>query len=85
MTPAEHNTQYLVLAHVVNHGRTASFGLTVEELRKKLELRSRASVQHHINALIEKGLLSNIPGARRSLRATSKGKAYVELMESEGG
>lgn len=81
MITQQYGTKYKVLNYVVRHLRTASYGPTVEEIRASLGLRSRASIQHHINSLLEQGLVKNIPGVRRSLRPTERGKALVELME----
>lgn len=73
-------TKFDVLTAVVRHWETASYGPTVEEVRQTVGLQRRSSVQHHINDLIESGLITNIPRRKRTLRPTDKGKSLVALM-----
>lgn len=76
------DTRFAVLEAVVEWWETARFGPTVEEVRVEVGLGVRSSVQHHINNLLEDGLVENIPRKHRTLRPTDKGVRMVELMKS---
>ena len=78
--PANSDTKFEVLASIVDHCSTATFGPTVEEIRKEVGLSVRSSVQWHINDLLEEGYVSHIPRKHRTLRPTDKGLRLVGLM-----
>lgn len=73
-------TKFEVLAAVVDHRMRHSFGPTVEELREKVGLSTRSSVQWHINHLMQDGLVENIPRKHRTLKATVRGQKLVEIL-----
>lgn len=78
MKPSD--TKFKILETVVDHYKKASYGPTVDEVREKVGLGTRSSVQFHINDLVEQGFLNNLPGRARTLHATETGKQLVELM-----
>ena len=78
------DTKFEVLATVVDHWENASFGPTVEEIREKVGLTVRSSVQWHINDLLEDKYLERVPRKHRSLKATSKGERLVEVLRELG-
>lgn len=52
---------------------------TVAEIRDIVGLSSRSAVQFHINDLVADRYLDHVPGKRRTLRATKKGKNLVKF------
>jgi DNA-binding MarR family transcriptional regulator len=78
-------TQFKVLTAVYDHWSTYRFGPTVADLRDRVGLTGRSSVQWHIDSLVEQGFLLRTPKKHRSLRLTSKGKQLVELMRDVDG
>lgn len=80
MIPRAGETKFDVLAAVVDHWDTATFGPTVEEIRHTVGLQVRSSVQWHINDLVEAGFLEHIPKKHRSIRPTSRGRKLVAIL-----
>lgn len=81
--PRVGETKFDILAAVVDHCAQARFGPTVEELREKVGLSVRSSVQFHLNHLVEDGLLEHVPRKHRSLRPTDRGQRLVELLRDD--
>lgn len=81
--PRVGDTKFDVLAAVVDHWETASFGPSVEELRETVGLATRSSVQFHINDLIRDGFLHRVPRKHRALRATPRGEKLVSILREE--
>lgn len=78
--PRPEDTKFEVLATVVDHWGSATFGPTVEEIRQAVGLSVRSSVQWHINDLIEDGYLQHIPKKHRTLQPTARGLRLVEIL-----
>lgn len=76
------HTKFKVLAAVVDHYKTKSFGPTVDELAEAVGLGGRSTVQYHINDLRDQNLLTNLPNKPRTLRPTEKGEELVKLYRS---
>lgn len=73
--------KFEVLAAVVDHWAVNSqHGPTVEELRERVGLSRRSSVQWHINSLMDDGFLQNLPRKHRTLRPTNRGRKLVHML-----
>ena len=68
--PRAGDTKFEVLEAVSDHMKSSRKGPTVAEIRDKVGLNARSSIQFHINDLIEDRYLVNVPGISRSLRVT---------------
>jgi SOS-response transcriptional repressor LexA len=78
--PRYGDTKFEVLAAIVDHWKTHTFGPTVEEVREAVGLTVRSSVQWHINDLLAAGYLEHIPKKHRSMRPTATGKKLVAVL-----
>jgi predicted transcriptional regulator len=78
--PKTSDTKFQVLVAVVDYCSNSRHGPTVEEVRQAVELGYRSSVQWHLNALIDEGLLTHVPRKHRTLKPTPKGEKLVSLM-----
>jgi len=72
-----------VLTAIVDHWKGARYGPTVEEIRQAVGLNHRSSVQWHITNLIQEGYLERVPRKHRSVHATKRGEALVELLNGD--
>lgn len=82
--PRTGDTKFAVLVAVNDHWSSARFGPTVAEIRDKVGLSARSTVQFHLNDLIADGYLSHVEGKPRTLQATRKGKKLVRIMGELG-
>ena len=78
--PRAGDTKFEVLAAIATW-KSPRKPPTVAEIRDTVGLSSRSAVQFHINHLVEDGYLDHVPGQRRTLKATMKGKNLVRFFQ----
>ncbi len=85
--PRVGDTKFDILALLVDHERESTKGLSFDEIRERVGLGFRSSVHWHVKDLAELGLVSSIPGRRRSLKPTDRGRKLVRILRElgEGG
>lgn len=76
--PRAGDTKFEVLS-VVTNWKSPRKPPTVAEIRDTVGLSSRSAVQFHINDLVADGYLDHVPGKRRTLKPTKKGKSLVQF------
>lgn len=69
ITPRQADTLRAIADHIFARGTAP----TIRELARALEVPSISSVHHHIRALANKGFVSHVPQAKRSLGITEAG------------
>lgn len=83
MTSVPRDTKFHVLTAVQDHWGSNRFGPTVQEIRDKVGLASRSTVQFHINDLVGDGYLSHKEGKRRTLKVTKKGDQLIRILTED--
>lgn len=78
ISPRQADTLRAIAAHVVRCGTAP----TIRELARALEVPSISSVHHHIRALANKGFVSHVAGAKRSLGITEAGWKQLRGQEA---
>ena len=69
ITPRQADTLRAIADQVAATGA----GPTIRELARTLQVPSISSVHHHVRSLDLKGLITHVPGAKRSLGVTEAG------------
>jgi len=78
--PRADDTKFKVLFAIQALRGTSRMSPTVEEVRRKVGVSSRSTIQFHINDLVREGYLSQVPGKKRTLRTTTKGDMLVGII-----
>lgn len=77
-------TRYRVLRTVVQYSEeNPQRGISMDEIADQLQLSGRPAVHYHVHILLEEGFLKKANTAHRYLRPTNRGRALVEILESE--
>lgn len=79
--PRPGDTKFAVLKAVNESLATTGKSPTMTELQEQMGLATRSGIQFHIEDLIKMGLLARLPNKTRGLRATTKGKQLVDLLD----
>lgn len=82
--PRVGDRKFAILATLVDHEARSTKGMSFEEIAESVGLGFRSGVHWHVKHLIELGLVSAIPGRRRSLRPTDKGRKLVRILRELG-
>lgn len=83
MSVVPRDTKFHVLLAVKEHWSRNRFGPTVQELTDAVEVKSRSTVQFHINDLVADGYLTQVRGKRRTLRVSKKGDKLIQILGDE--
>lgn len=83
MSSIPRNTKFHVLTAVKEHWSSNRFGPTVQEIKDRVGLASRSTVQFHINDLLDDGYLSHRERKRRTLKVTKKGDQLISILTED--